>query len=107
MARHTPGPWHVAKHVRATGARLIRDSGECPQLIAEVVESDRDYGANANAHLLAASPAMYAVLEGVVGGCVTDAGTCCYCLDPVGAHALGCPVAAASVVLASVAEEAE
>lgn len=68
MSRATPGPWHVAKHVRHTGARLVRGPGKPPQLIAEVVQSDSEFGADANANLTAAAPDMLAALEKIATG---------------------------------------
>lgn len=58
----TPGPWHMADNVRGNGERLIRDSRIPPQLIATVVESDREYRAGSNAQLIVNAPMLAVML---------------------------------------------
>ena len=59
MNKHTPGPWGVD----ATGQVCKRATNGSWDLIAYLDESPYYHDKFANAHLIAAAPAMYAALK--------------------------------------------
>ena len=65
MNKHTPGPWKVTgEELVSVGDqelfhRVIRDEGERWTALVEIEDREGE----ANAHLIAAAPAMYALLK--------------------------------------------
>ena len=58
MAKFTPGPWRLRELVNNTLA--VYGAGEC-----DVVFPKRNAPRDANAHLIAAAPALYEALEAI------------------------------------------
>ena len=67
MNKHTPGPWKVTgEELVSVGDqelfhRVIRDEGERWTALVEIEDREGE----ANAHLIAAAPAMYAALKAI------------------------------------------
>ena len=67
-AKHTPGPWKVTgEELVSVGDqelfhRVIRDEGERWTALVEIEDREGE----ANAHLIAAAPAMYEALQAMV-----------------------------------------
>ena len=60
MSKHTPGPWNVVEHDYIV-SKENRDYG---RIIARILKIDiSDPAEEANAHLIAAAPEMFALLE--------------------------------------------
>ena len=64
-ATFTPRPWKVGE-TTGSGAVRIHSVDRPPQLIAEVVQSDRTHTAEANASLVAAAPDLYEALRALL-----------------------------------------
>ena len=69
MSKHTPGPWTVT-----TKSIINRIFGYPEVYIAEInFRSNRPGEKKANAHLIAAAPAMYEALQHALGVCEGEA----------------------------------
>ena len=118
MSAHTPGPWSVFVDNDGNSDRFPGiESGEIS--IVVFGDSDDDFQgvrgrtpeeSLANAHLIAAAPALFEALR-VALEVVGDAARDCYCrassLDPPGADSCGCRICTAGNNLGSLAPTIE
>jgi hypothetical protein len=67
MSAHTPRPWEASRAANSIGQRHIYDASNNP--VAKTVYHDVEHPERiaANAHLIAASPDLYAALDALVG----------------------------------------